>query len=95
MQAGGRVDWHKNSKDEVLRGNWIRAGVYIPSTTKNHHFCRLPIIYIQGFIIGTYKNDGYGSQWYRFIGLSRQKQQVVKPTWNWGRLQLFSSRRAC
>ena len=31
---------------------------------QNPLFCRLPVISIQGSVIGTYKKDGFGSQWY-------------------------------
>ena len=32
---------------------------------QNHRFCRLPIISILGFVLRTYKKDGFGSQWNR------------------------------
>ena len=41
---------------------WILAS--LPSTTKTVFFCRSPINSIWGSIRRTYKNDGYGSQWY-------------------------------
>ena len=37
----------------------------IPVATKTIIFCRFPMISIYGFIRGTYKTYGYGSQWYR------------------------------
>ena len=32
----------------------------LPSTTNAHHFYRLPVISIRGFIFRTYGNNGYG-----------------------------------
>ena len=34
------------------------------SDCQNYHFCRFPIISVQGFfVVGTGKNDGYRSPW--------------------------------
>ena len=43
----------------------------VPLTTNTyHHFCRLCLISMYGFLIRTYKNDGFGSQWYGCLCLS-------------------------
>ena len=33
----------------------------------HHVFCRLPVLTVWGFIFRAYKNDGFGSQWYRLF----------------------------
>ena len=45
----------------------IHWGPSSPLNSQNHLCCKLPVDFMQGFMIKSQNNDGYGSQWYGMV----------------------------
>ena len=66
--------------DDLFRSSRCSATTLPRNNTFNyqsHHFCGFATTSIKGVIIGTYKTDGFGSQWKPYLQWLLRKQNLV------------------